>query len=82
MDFQIGYSWASWSTTRELGKVLSNELKQKVVQFSDSDGNSRICSRIKGTGSNCTRDGEMIKHKIGLVPSSLSELCVVICFLK
>ncbi len=59
---------------RKQGKALANELKEEILQFYESDENSRMCPGKKDTVSIRNKDGDKIKHQKRLVLSNLCEL--------
>ena len=59
---------------RKQGKALANKLKEEILQFYESDENSRMCSGKKDTVSITNKDGDKIKHQKRLVLSNLCEL--------
>ena len=59
---------------RKQGKALANELNEEILQFYESDENSRMCPGKNDTVSIRNKDGDKIKHQKRLVLSNLCEL--------
>ena len=59
---------------RKPGKALANELKEEILQFYESDENSRMCPG-KDTVSIRNKDGDEIKHQKRLVLQFMRTLC-------
>ena len=59
---------------KKSGKVLSNEVKEKIIKFYESDENSRMCPGKKDTMSIRNKDGEKVHHQKRLILSNLCEL--------